>query len=138
MFSYSTPKGKRTGFQCDIDTIRRYLCDIGNSWLLIAYRVYEMSVNEDFRSAGYKSIVEACEKELGFKTSPRPTARTKTVRSHIISLRPTVSIHTVSLWRCCRSELPNAPRSSRKLRSPRSACLRSRMKRTSPMFPGLP
>ena len=69
MFSYSTPKGKRTGFQCDIDTIRRYLCDIGNSWLLIAYRVYEMSVNEDFRSAGYKSIVEACEKELGFKKS---------------------------------------------------------------------
>ncbi len=69
MFSYSKPKGTRTGFQCDIDTIRRYLCDVGNTWLLIAYRVYEISVNENYRSAGYRNIVEACEKELGFKKS---------------------------------------------------------------------
>ena len=56
------------GFHIDIYDIKKYLCDIGNTYLLIAYRVYEMSLSERYK-AHYKTLVEACQAELGWKKS---------------------------------------------------------------------
>lgn len=59
---------KMDGFQSDIQTIKGYLCDIGNTFLLVAFRIYEMNRNGSYKKY-YKNIVEACEVELGFKKS---------------------------------------------------------------------
>lgn len=73
-FESSLPKpitgdcSKVTSFQADIDTIKRYLTDIGNTYLLVAYRIYEMKKNESFKPL-YKNIADACESCLGFKKS---------------------------------------------------------------------
>ena len=61
-------KSKLSGFECDIETIKGYLCDIGNTYLLIAYRVYEMDLHKSYKGK-YKNLVEACEQCLGWKKS---------------------------------------------------------------------
>lgn len=52
-------------------SIKSYLCDIANSYLNIAYKVYELDVRirKDGKKCKYKNVVEACEIELGFKKS---------------------------------------------------------------------
>lgn len=66
--STSSDWDKVTSFQCDVNTIKKYLTEIGNNYLLIAYRVYEMSWSENYKP-WYKNIAEACEAALGFKKS---------------------------------------------------------------------
>lgn len=61
-------RDKCTAFECDIDTIKGYLTEIANTYLLVAYRIYEMNRNKTYRLK-YKNIVEACQAELGFKKS---------------------------------------------------------------------
>lgn len=57
-----------SGFQCDIDKIKEYLTEIANTYLLVAYRIYEISIDMSYKPY-YKNIVEACQAELGFKKS---------------------------------------------------------------------
>lgn len=64
----SVDKSKLDGFHSDIATIKQYLCEVGNTYLLIAYRIYEMYKNESYKKY-YKTITEACSAELGFKKS---------------------------------------------------------------------
>ena len=59
---------KMSSFEHDIETIKGYLCEIGNTYLLIAYRVYEMDLYKSYEGK-YKNLVEACEKCLGWKKS---------------------------------------------------------------------
>lgn len=61
-------RDKCSAFECDIDTIKGYLTEIANTYLLVAYRIYEMNRNKTYRLK-YKNIVEACQAELGFKKS---------------------------------------------------------------------
>lgn len=58
-----------TGFEIDCETIKGYLCDIANNYLLIAFRLYEIEINQSYKRAGYKNIVEACQDKLNFKKS---------------------------------------------------------------------
>lgn len=57
-----------SSFECDIDSIKKYLTEIANTYLLVAYRIYEMNRNKSYK-VKYKNIVEACQVELGFKKS---------------------------------------------------------------------
>lgn len=57
-----------SSFDCDIDTIKGYLTEIANTYLLVAFRIYEINRYGTFKSK-YKNIVEACQAELGFKKS---------------------------------------------------------------------
>lgn len=59
---------KVSAFQMDIDTIKKYLVEIGNTYLLVAFRIYEMEQNKSYK-AFYKNIVDACSECLGFKKS---------------------------------------------------------------------
>lgn len=59
---------KVSSFQMDIDTIKKYLVEIGNTYLLVAFRIYEMEQNKTYK-AFYKNIVDACSECLGFKKS---------------------------------------------------------------------
>ena len=67
--SLAEPEKKQNSFELDIAAIKKYLVDIANTYLLIAYRLYEVDVNKSYKGNGYKNIFEACEKELGFKKS---------------------------------------------------------------------
>ncbi len=68
-YSLAEPEKKQNSFELDIAAIKKYLVDIANTYLLIAYRLYEVDVNKSYKGNGYKNIFEACEKELGFKKS---------------------------------------------------------------------
>lgn len=57
-----------SSFECDIDTIKGYLTEIANTYLLVAYRLYEINRYRTYKPK-YKNIVEACQSELGFKKS---------------------------------------------------------------------
>ena len=57
-----------SSFECDIDTIKGYLTEIANTYLLVAYRIYEINRYCSYKGK-YKNIVEACQAELGFKKS---------------------------------------------------------------------
>lgn len=57
-----------SSFECDIDTIKGYLTEIANTYLLVAYRIYEINRYKTYKGK-YKNIVEACQSELGFKKS---------------------------------------------------------------------
>lgn len=57
-----------SSFECDIDTIKGYLTEIANTYLLVAYRIYEINRYRTYKPK-YKNIVEACQSELGFKKS---------------------------------------------------------------------
>lgn len=57
-----------SSFECDIDTIKCYLTEIANTYLLVAYRIYEINRYRTYKPK-YKNIVEACQSELGFKKS---------------------------------------------------------------------
>lgn len=59
---------KLSSFEHDIETIKGYLCEIGNTYLLIAYRVYEMDLYKSYEGK-YKNLVEACQECLGWKKS---------------------------------------------------------------------
>lgn len=61
-------RDKVSSFDCDIDTIKSYLTEIANTYLLVAYRIYEIYVNKSYK-VKYKNIVDACYAELGFKKS---------------------------------------------------------------------
>lgn len=61
-------KEKMSSFEHDIETIKGYLCEIGNTYLLIAYRVYEMDLYKSYEGK-YKNLVEACQDCLGWKKS---------------------------------------------------------------------
>ncbi len=60
-----------TFYEAAFAIIKSDLCDIANTYLNIAYRVYEIDtrIRKDGRKCKYKNIVDACEKELGFKKS---------------------------------------------------------------------
>lgn len=58
-----------SNFDMDCDAIKGYLCDIGNSYLLIAYRVWEINGSQSYIKGGYRNIVEAMSDRLGFKKS---------------------------------------------------------------------
>lgn len=60
--------GNVSSFQSDVDTIKKYLTEIGNTYLLVAYRVYEMSWSQNYKP-WYKNITDACYSTLGFKKS---------------------------------------------------------------------
>ena len=64
----SVNKRELDGFHSDIASIKQYLCEVGNTYLLIAFRIYEMYRNGNYKKY-YKTIVEACQAELGFKKS---------------------------------------------------------------------
>lgn len=61
-------RDKVSSFDCDIDTIKGYLTEIANTYLLVAFRIYEINRYRSFKGK-YKNIVEACQAELGFKKS---------------------------------------------------------------------
>ena len=61
-------RDKVSSFECDIDTIKGYLTEIANTYLLVAYRIYEINRYRSYKGK-YKNIVEACQSELGFKKS---------------------------------------------------------------------
>lgn len=60
-----------TFYESSFASIKSDLCDIANSYLNIAYKVYEIDlrIRKDGKKCKYKNIVEACEFELGFKKS---------------------------------------------------------------------
>lgn len=64
----SVNKRELDAFHSDIASIKQYLCEVGNTYLLIAFRIYEMYRNGNYKKY-YKTIVEACQAELGFKKS---------------------------------------------------------------------
>ncbi len=64
----SVNKSELDGFHSDIASIKQYLCEVGNTYLLIAFRIYEMYRNGNYKKY-YSTIVEACQAELGFKKS---------------------------------------------------------------------
>jgi hypothetical protein len=59
-------KKNLTNFELDVNTVRGYLADIANTYLLVAYRVYEMDYFQSYKQKNYKNIVEACKDCLGF------------------------------------------------------------------------
>lgn len=69
MFEFKKSTKFMIAFAGSIETIKGYLCDIGNTYLLICYNVWEIDSNKSYERAGYKNIVDAMEKELGFKKS---------------------------------------------------------------------
>lgn len=69
MFEFKKSTKFMTAFAGSIESIKGYLCDIGNTYLLICYNVWEIDFTCSYSKAGYKSTVEAMEKELGFKKS---------------------------------------------------------------------
>ncbi len=64
----SVNKRELDAFHSDIASIKQYLCEVGNTYLLIAFRIYEMYRNGNYKKY-YSTIVEACQAELGFKKS---------------------------------------------------------------------
>lgn len=60
-----------TFYEAKFSSIKSCLCDIANSYLNIAYKVYELDcrIRKDGKKCKYKNVVEACELELGFKKS---------------------------------------------------------------------
>lgn len=61
----------QTFFESSFMSIKSDLCDIANTYLHIAFKVYEIDarIRRDGKKCKYKNIVEACETELGFKKS---------------------------------------------------------------------
>jgi hypothetical protein len=57
---------EKTSFDFDVEKIRNYLVDIANTYLLVAYRVYEIDYRKSYKANGYKNIVEACSDAFGF------------------------------------------------------------------------
>ena len=58
-------RDKFSSFECGIDSIKGYLTEIANTYLLVAYRIYEINRYKTYKGK-YKNIVEACQSELGF------------------------------------------------------------------------
>lgn len=69
--SLANPKEYQTFFDAHFDSIRSDLVDVGNLYLSIAFKVYEIDcrIRRDGKKCKYKNIVEACEQELCFKKS---------------------------------------------------------------------